>query len=269
MDRRDPGALGRPRGLVVAGIAQAHANPLAQLGGSLLGERDREDLADTDPILMHSPRKALDQHRGLAAAGAGIEQQLAAPALDRKRLLFREPHLAQRPAQQIPGKRQVPSGEQRSGHGVSSPRRSVAAKRHGLSLDLSQQLLELRFAEPIPGHRVRTDVHALLVSAARAEVLPGQRLVEACDSPCLEQALRRDHVQRNLNLPVAHPSGRRPGLAFGAALVVPHDHTARIAGVGIDAVDDPAEQHLLMTVVEQHAVAWRPHPRSPARTAAR
>ena len=103
MDRRDPGALGRACGLVIARFTQPHADALAQLGCGLLGERDRQDLSDTDSVLMDGPGEALDQHRGLAAAGAGVEQQLALAALDRKRLLRRELHRRQLPAQQIPG----------------------------------------------------------------------------------------------------------------------------------------------------------------------
>ena len=103
MDRRDPGPLGRACGLVIARFTQPHADALAELGCGLFGERDRQDLADADSVLMDGASEPLDQHRCLAATGAGVEQQLALTALDRKRLLRRELHRRQLPAQQIPG----------------------------------------------------------------------------------------------------------------------------------------------------------------------
>ena len=87
MDRRDERPLGRARLIDRAELAQARADPLAQLPGSLLGERDREHRRDIDPVFDHRACETLDEHRRLAAAGARIEQQVAVAALDRAPLL--------------------------------------------------------------------------------------------------------------------------------------------------------------------------------------
>ena len=63
------------------------ADPVAELGRRLLGERDREDRRDVDAVLEHRAHEPLDEHRGLAAAGARVEQQIARAALDRIPLL--------------------------------------------------------------------------------------------------------------------------------------------------------------------------------------
>ena len=42
---------------------------------------------DVDSVLEHRAHEPLDQHRGLTAAGAGVEQQIARAALDRVPLL--------------------------------------------------------------------------------------------------------------------------------------------------------------------------------------
>ena len=75
-----------PRGLALAQLQQARAHPLAQLRGGALGEGDRQDPPRGDAVLAHRPHEALDQHRGLAAAGPRREQQRTAAA--RRRLLL-------------------------------------------------------------------------------------------------------------------------------------------------------------------------------------
>ena len=86
VDGRDVSALGGAGlGVGTAG-AQALADPFTQLGGGLVGERDREDRADIDAVLEHRAGKPFDQYRGLAAARPGVEEQLAPAALDRVEL---------------------------------------------------------------------------------------------------------------------------------------------------------------------------------------
>ena len=78
----DRGALGVTRGLALAQLQQARAHPLTQLRGGALGEGDRQDPRRGDAVLAHSAHEALDQHRGLAAAGPRGEQQRTATARD-------------------------------------------------------------------------------------------------------------------------------------------------------------------------------------------
>ena len=87
VDGRDVGPLGAARGLVGAEFAEPPADPVAELGGGLLGERDREDLRGVDAVLEHGAHEPLDEHRGLAAPGARVEQQVTVAPLDRRALL--------------------------------------------------------------------------------------------------------------------------------------------------------------------------------------
>ena len=90
VDRRDPGGLGLARRVAPAELDEALAHARAQLAGGALGERDREDPRRRDAVLEHRAHEALDEHRGLAAAGVGLEQQRAVAAADRLGLLGRE-----------------------------------------------------------------------------------------------------------------------------------------------------------------------------------
>ena len=62
MDRRDERTLGLACRARRAQIAQSSPNPLAQLGGRLLGERDGQDRADVDVVLEHGEHEPLHQH---------------------------------------------------------------------------------------------------------------------------------------------------------------------------------------------------------------
>src|ERR1700729_2144585 len=109
VDRRDPGAFGRTR----RGLQGRRGRPcrrprralrlrserpepdtdaVAQLSRRLLGERDREDPPDVDAVIDDRPNEALDEHGGLTATGARVEQQITLTALDRTQLLFGELH---------------------------------------------------------------------------------------------------------------------------------------------------------------------------------
>ena len=108
VDRRDEGALGGARLGVQVGGGEAVADARLQLGGGLLGEGDREDRVDRDAVLDHRAGEPLDEHRGLARAGAGGDQQAAVAALDRPQLLVGEVAPAHRSILQIEGCEQPP-----------------------------------------------------------------------------------------------------------------------------------------------------------------
>ena len=155
------------------------ADPLAQLGCRLLGERDRQDPPDVDAVLDHGPHEALDQHRGLAAAGAGVEQQVAVAALDRHQLLVGElqPSIA---AQQIPGCRQpLARARLRAWGQLAGPHlRRQRQRRASISESSSSQLLA---AEGVVAVDVAADGRGRLERPPRPQLAAGQRLVEAGD----------------------------------------------------------------------------------------
>src|SRR5213075_1967962 len=80
--------------LAVAELEETRAQTLAQLARGLLGEGDGEDPGGIDAVLAHAAHEALDQHRGLATARVGREQQRARPVRDRGLLGGRERTLA-------------------------------------------------------------------------------------------------------------------------------------------------------------------------------
>ncbi|MGC4074116.1 MAG: hypothetical protein QM760_16710 [Nibricoccus sp.] len=59
----------------------------AQLGGGLVGEGEGEDGVGGDALVDDEAGVALDHDAGLAGAGAGLEQDVAAASLDRGALL--------------------------------------------------------------------------------------------------------------------------------------------------------------------------------------
>ena len=97
MDGRDPGSLALPRcardvaGLLevaalrgrVGALDQPTPDPLSQLGGGPLGERERQDLLGTQAVLGDGVAVALDQHAGLPGARSGLGEDVTIPARDR------------------------------------------------------------------------------------------------------------------------------------------------------------------------------------------
>ncbi len=91
VDRGDQGAaesgdqrielVGR---LWVAGLAtpQLIARPLAQLGRGLVGEGEGEDCVGRDAVGGDQVAVAVDEHSGLAGAGARFEQDVAPAGAD-------------------------------------------------------------------------------------------------------------------------------------------------------------------------------------------
>jgi hypothetical protein len=102
VDRRHPGTadsrqqLRGPLGSQLGPSRQLGADPLAQLGRGLVGEGEGEDRVGGDFAVADKAAVALHHHPGLAGAGAGLEQDVAAADLDRRRLLWGRPALAHR-----------------------------------------------------------------------------------------------------------------------------------------------------------------------------
>jgi hypothetical protein len=87
VDRRDPGGVRLARRLWTPELEEPPPDARAQLGGGLLGERDREDSLDAHPVLDYGAYVPLDQHPCLAAARVRVHEQSRVPALDRGALL--------------------------------------------------------------------------------------------------------------------------------------------------------------------------------------
>ncbi len=179
---------------------------------------------DVDPVLEHRADEPLDEHRRLAAAGAGVEQQLAVAMLDRERAARRSSarsRLTSHSRALIGCGRsrdsRQPSGEHVCGHGVSSPERSRPA-----SVDRARpRLLELaRRAAPGRARRSRTAGRRPARRAGtcprgrRSPPLSGWYRPATGSSP--SSSRHRQHVQRHLEL-VARRSTGRPGTRGGCA----------------------------------------------------
>ena len=109
VDRHHPGAFGRAcRGqqligavAVAGGAGEARAavelaaDARAHLGGGALGEGEREQALDLDPVIDHRGAVTVDQHRRLAGSGAGFEEGVVVARGHRRELLGgrREPGL--------------------------------------------------------------------------------------------------------------------------------------------------------------------------------
>ena len=85
VDRRHPGAAERRRAArapapsrAAARRSSSRADPLAQLGGGLVGEGEGEDRVGRDALVADEAAVAVDQDAGLAGAGAGLDQDVAA-----------------------------------------------------------------------------------------------------------------------------------------------------------------------------------------------
>ena len=101
VDRHHPGALSGPGEAeqpvpesavaVRAGGAGAApelgADPRPHLSCSALGEREREQPVDLDPVVDERRAVAVDEHGGLPGPGARLEEGVAATRGDRSRLL--------------------------------------------------------------------------------------------------------------------------------------------------------------------------------------
>src|SRR4051794_18017491 len=74
VDGRDPGRVEIARQVVAAELPQPLANPRPQLAGRALGVRDHEDRVDVEAALANRAAEALHDHRRLAGAGAGRDE---------------------------------------------------------------------------------------------------------------------------------------------------------------------------------------------------
>ena len=87
VDRRDPGAVELTREVVPAAPREGCADPRPQLTRRTARVRDDEDRVDVEPALSDRADEALDEHRRLARAGTGGDEDLAS-RLDRGQLLM-------------------------------------------------------------------------------------------------------------------------------------------------------------------------------------
>ena len=87
VDRRDPGSVERTSEIVAAELVQARADPAAQLARRALRVGDHEHRLDVEPALAHRLDEALDEHRRLAGARTGRDEDLP-PRRDRCGLLI-------------------------------------------------------------------------------------------------------------------------------------------------------------------------------------
>ena len=77
VDRRDPRAVEPPREVMPAARVERRADARAQLACRLAGVSDDEHRLDVEPLLADGTDEALDQHRRLACARAGRDEDLA------------------------------------------------------------------------------------------------------------------------------------------------------------------------------------------------
>ncbi len=93
MDRRHPGAAHLAQqsvgalGPLLGAARQLGSDPLAQLGRRLVGEGDRQDRVERDPLVAGQPAVAVDHDAGLAGPGAGLDHRHPGPDGDRRGLL--------------------------------------------------------------------------------------------------------------------------------------------------------------------------------------
>ena len=81
VDRLDRRSVEFAQRIVHAGLRELVADPLAQLAGRLLGERDRDDLGQPATVPNQVDNSG-DDDRGLARAGAGLEKERSVQLVD-------------------------------------------------------------------------------------------------------------------------------------------------------------------------------------------
>ena len=181
-------------------------DPVAQLRRRLLGERDRQDRADVDAVLEHRAHEPLDEHRGLAAAGAGVEQQVARAPLDRDGCS----------SVQIIGLRQIPgipaARRASTSAGTASARRCAAAVASATaraaassSTSSSSSPSARRWTRRRPDRGALDEHAARRADHSRRAAGTGRR-----SASTLEQLADREHVQRHLQLAVVAAIALRP-----------------------------------------------------------
>ena len=247
VDGADPGGLRLAREVARAGAEQAAADPLAQLAGGLVGERQRQDLADLDAVVQHRLDEPLGHHRRLARAGVRRQQPRPLAGADRLALLAGQRRaLAHRrhcsAPRQMPGYWQ-PFGPQVSGRAAIRPACRSAATRSASSRAATSAAVERAVVDEVlddvvrGGERAR--VGAVADQPASARVLGADRLVDAGQRPQAEQALDREQVELHLQLALLLPDG---AAIDRVALVVAHDRVAA-GGIDVDPVDAARDAH--------------------------
>ena len=237
VDRRDPCGLGLARRVAAAELDEALAHARAQLARGALGERDREDLRRAHAVLEHRAHEALDEHRRLAAAGVGLEQQRSGAPPDGLGLLRGE-GVAVGAEQRGGGHRVRTYASQRQIVGYAQPLSlyvHVAGRgcqRAGAQLvDRGEHVLEhavddrvelLRRAA-VGAHGPQAGIGVVAHEPARARLAPADRLVQAADRIEAEHLARDEQVERDLVLALRAPVR---GLDGDAALVVVDERLA-------------------------------------------
>ncbi len=259
VDRRDPGALHRPRVLDAAECHEALAHAAAQLPGGTARERDRQDRARVEPVVDDVADEALDEDRRLAGSRVRGDHQRPVALQHGDGLLGRQSaalraERARRRARAAcgPGRSRVRAPADRRVAAAARGRRTSVASARGCP---ARTLLDRRRRER--AHRVERggglglvdavgpdDVGAVWVGIieqepARALVLARpDRLVERADDPPPLEQLRAAPARRARPAPALLRLPLRVGLAAARALVVDDD---RLVAVDVDAVDAAAQ----------------------------
>ena len=224
--------------------------------------------ATVDPILEHRAHESFDQHRRLAAAGAGVEQQVAVAALDRHQLLLGERRRVRLHWQGLKHGRSRGSGTRRastSRAGLELAAAQPDGERHRALARVLEQLVELLSVASIVGDDRAADLRALEEHPPRAQIATAERLVEAGDRIEAEQLAHDEHVQRHLELAVERPA-RALVLGAGAtALVVAHDPRVRRASTSTRSID-PAHGARLRRARAAGATSGSSSPSKPNRS---
>ena len=169
VERRHPHVAG-PR-------ADQLRHPFAHLGGGLVGEGDRQDLPDADVAGGQQVGDAPGQHRGLARARAGDDQQRRTLVQHGLALLRVEP------VEQLIGFGRL-SGHSRDAHIVPKP---TAASRHRGALPKQTLCLARRLV----AHSIRAQCAVAIFLRVPAS---GARGVAASQSPAVRFRIRGSSV---------------------------------------------------------------------------
>ena len=205
--------------LALAELEQPRAHARAQLARGLVGEGDREDLVGAQAVLDDRAHEALDEHRGLARARVGRQQERrrrgarsasACSAVNARR------HADAASQRQIEGARSRRRRRTSSGRGSSAPERMPRTASSAASSTSCRRASNSVGREAVACRRWRgRDRRRRAAGRAGAGRRAAERLVEAADRLEAEQLRQREHVEPDLQARVLEPLGlRRRALAL-------------------------------------------------------